>query len=95
MKKVEFSITLALRNFLQTNFSENHMQALVDRIKNKDADMDLVVFLGSNHSKLIKMLSNKTNLFKLPYTAIMTKSEMRNVELRLDTNVVAVDEFRD
>ena len=64
-------------------------------VNNRDVDIDLAVFLGTNHIKLIDMLNNKTNVFKLPYTTLIPKSEMGNIDLRLDTNVVAIDEFRD
>ena len=71
------------------------MQGVVDNINNRDVDIDLAVFLGTNHTKLIKILNNKTNIFKLPYTTLITKSETGNIDLRLDTNVVAIEEFRD
>ena len=71
------------------------MQGVVDNINNRDVDIDIAVFLGTNHIKLIKILNNQTNIFKLPYTTLITKSETGNIALRLDTNVVAIDEFRD
>ena len=71
------------------------MQGVVDNINNRDVDIDIAVFLGTNHIKLIKILNNQTNIFKLPYTTLITKSETGNIDLRLDTNVVTIDEFRD
>ena len=71
------------------------MQGIVELINNRDADIDLAIFLGTNHTKLLKLLNNKTNIFKLPYTTLMPKSEMGYIDLRLDTNVVAIDEFRE
>ena len=71
------------------------MQGVVDNINNRDVDIDIAVFLGTNHIKLIKILNNQTNIFKLPYTTLITKAETGYIELRLDTNVVAIDEFRD
>ena len=73
------------------------MQGVVELINNKDVDIDLAIFLGTNHVKLMKILNNKTNMFELPYTTITPKSEMENIELylRLDTNMVSIDEFRD
>ena len=71
------------------------MQGIVDQVNNRDADIDLAVFLGTNHIKLMKMLNNKTNIFKIPYTTLISKAEMGNIDLRLDTNVVSIDEFRD
>ena len=71
------------------------MQGVVDQVNNRDVDIDLAVFLGTNHTKLLKLLNDKTNIFKLPYTTLMPKSEMGYIDLRLDTNVVAIDEFRE
>ena len=71
------------------------MQGIVELINNRDADIDLAIFLGTNHIKLLKLLNNKTNIFKLPYTTLMAKSEMGYIDLRLDTNVVTIDEFRE
>ena len=71
------------------------MQGIVELINNRHADIDLAIFLGTNHTKLLKLLNNKTNIFKLPYTTLMPKSEMGYIDLRLDTNVVAIDEFRE
>ena len=71
------------------------MQGVVDQVNNRDVDIDLAVFLGTNHTKLMKMLNNKTQIFKLPYTTLIQKSEIGNIDLRLDTNVVAIEEFRE
>ena len=71
------------------------MQGIVELINNRGADIDLAIFLGTNHIKLQKLLNNKTNIFKLPYTTLMPKSEMGSIDLRLDTNVVTIDEFRE
>ena len=78
-----------------TKSSDQDMQGIVDQVNNRDADIDLAVFLGTNHIKLMKMLNNKTNIFKIPYTTLISKAEMGNIDLRLDTNVVSIDEFRD
>ena len=78
-----------------TDSSDQDMQGVVDLVNNRDMDIDLAVFLGTNHTKLMKMLNNKTQIFKLPYTTLIPKPEMGNIELRLDTNVVSIEEFRE
>ena len=80
---------------LHTNLSDQDMQGVVDLINNRDVDLDLAIFLGTDHIKLMKMLNNKTNLFQLPYTALIPDSEIGEIVLRLDTSIVAVKEFRE
>ena len=58
------------------------MQGVVDNINNRDVDIDIAVFLGTNHIKLIKILNNQTNIFKLPYTTLITKCSVSSTSAR-------------
>ena len=60
------------------------------------SDADIIVFLGTNHTKLIQKLDMETNVFRLPMAAIMTSDDAAtNISLHLDTNIVSVEESND
>ena len=64
-----------------------------DIVKNiKNSNMDLVVFLSTNHSKLIDMLDKETTVFRLPLITIMMGDNTESVDLRLDTNIVSIEQ---
>ena len=68
-------------------------QDLSDIVRNvKTSNQDVVVFMGSNYSKLIRTLDNETDVFKLPLVTIMMSGNADYVDLRLDTNVVSIEE---
>ena len=71
------------------------MQEVVKMINHRDMDIDIAVFLGTDHSTLMKILDNQTALLRFPHTAIMPKSQIGQIDMRLDTNVVTIDEFRE
>ena len=54
--------------------------------------MDLVVFLSTNHSKLIDTLDKETTVFRLPLITIMMGDNTESVDLRLDTNIVSIEQ---
>ena len=81
---------------MHTKFLDENMEDVIKLIKNTDVNLDLTIFLGTNHTKLLKILNSRTNIFKLPLTTLILKSEMEYIEdLRLDNSVVAIDEFRE
>ena len=64
-----------------------------DIVRNvKSSNQDVVVFMGSHYSKLIRALDNETDVFKLPLVTIMMSGNADHVDLRLDTNVVSIEE---
>lgn len=65
------------------------MAELVEAVA--DSSADLVVFVGTSHTKLIELLDAETAVFRLPIVTIM-KDVNPNVSLRLDTNIVEVEE---
>ena len=71
------------------------MQEVVKMINNRDMDIDLAVFLGTDHTTLMKILDNQTALLRFPHTTLMPKSQIGDIGLRLDTNVVTIHEFRE
>ena len=67
------------------------MDHLINGVKYSEAD--LIVLLGSGHTALIQMLAMKSNVFRLPMTAVMTNEDgATNFPLHLDTNIVTIQE---
>ena len=67
------------------------MDSIISGVKYSDAD--IIIFLGTNHTKLIQKLDLETNVFRLPMAAIMTYDDAAvNISLHLDTNIVSVEE---
>ena len=69
--------------------SDEDVTVLVKAVSESDADM--VVFVGTSHKKLIELLDAETTVFRFPTVTIM-KDVNPNVSLRLDTNIVEVEE---
>ena len=78
------SITLSI--------SDDAIDHLISGVKSFDAGV--IVFLGAEHTKLIQMLDMESNIFRLPKVAIMA-NVTANVSLRLDTNIVTVEDSGD
>lgn len=57
-----------------------------------NSNTDLIVFLGNNHSKLIDTLDKKTAVFRPPLVTIMMGDNTESVDLRLDTNIVSIEQ---
>ena len=69
--------------------SDEDVTVLIRAVTESDADM--VVFVGTSHKKLIELLDAETTVFRFPTVTIM-KDVNPNVSLRLDTNIVEVEE---
>ena len=75
---------------VSTLFSpDEDLTALIKAVTESDADV--IVFVGTNHLNLIRLLDIETNVFKYPKVTIM-KDANPNVSLHLDTNIVEVEE---
>ena len=70
--------------------SDEEMTEILDNVKK--SNVDLIVFLGTNHTRLIKILDRETALFRLPLVTIMVNGASVNVNLRLDTNIVSFEQ---
>ena len=75
--------------------SGQDLHELVEVVNNRDMDIDITIFMGTDHRHLMKILDNRTGIFRFPRTTLIAKPQMGEIALRLDTNVVTVDEFRE
>ena len=56
-----------------------------------ESDADTIVFVGTSHRRLIELLDAETRVFRFPTVTAM-KDVNPNISLRLDTNIVEVEE---
>ena len=72
--------------------SDDAIDLLISGVKSSEAD--IIVFLGTQHARLIQMLDKESNLFRLPMAAIMANEDVAtsNVSLHLDTSIVTIDQ---
>ena len=50
------------------------------------------MFFGAEHGELIQLLDRQTKVFRLPLVTIMANVNVSDVSLRLDSNIVRVEE---
>ena len=72
------------------SFPEQDMTEIVENIMN--SNVELIVFMGNNHGKLIDILDRDTAVFRLPLVTIMMDDVSDRLDLRLDTNILIIDQ---
>ena len=66
------------------------MTEVADNVKKSNAEV--VVFVGTNHGKLIDTLDRDTAVFRLPLVTITMGDISDSIDLRLDTNILIIEQ---
>ena len=66
------------------------MTEVADNVKKSNAEV--VVFVGTNHGKLIDTLDRHTAVFRLPLVTITMDDISDSIDLRLDTNILIIEQ---
>ena len=64
------------------------MQDVVGYIDGRQDELDAIFFIGSDHSELVHMLDDSTDLFHSHIVSVMENHGGLNLQLRLDTNII-------
>ena len=70
------------------SYANAELQDVVDYINGIQDELDAIFFIGSDHSELVHMLDDTTDIFHSHIVSVMENHGSLDLQLRLDTNVI-------